>query len=82
MERDIDHLAQLESVNSGKGVRIVREVDITDSIACLRYYAGFTDKIYGDVIPVDDQSKLVYTRKEPIGVVGQIVSPALYRLSL
>lgn len=36
MERDIDFLAELESVDGGKGVRIAKEIDIADSIACLR----------------------------------------------
>lgn len=37
-----------------------------------RYYAGYTDKIHGNTIPVDG-GFLSYTRKEPIGVVGQIL---------
>lgn len=36
MERDQQFLAELESVDGGKGVRIARDVDIADSIGCLR----------------------------------------------
>jgi len=36
MERDQQFLAELESVDGGKGVRIAREIDIADSIGCLR----------------------------------------------
>ena len=36
MERDIQFLAELESLNGGKGVRIARDMDLADSIACLR----------------------------------------------
>ncbi|CAB4056789.1 ALDH [Lepeophtheirus salmonis] len=37
-----------------------------------RYYAGYADKIHGSTIPVDGNF-MSYTRKEPIGVVGQII---------
>jgi acyl-CoA reductase-like NAD-dependent aldehyde dehydrogenase len=36
MERDQQFLAELESLNGGKGVRIAREMDIADAIGCLR----------------------------------------------
>lgn len=35
MERDDQHLGELESVNSGKGVRVARDFDIGDCVACL-----------------------------------------------
>lgn len=37
-----------------------------------RYYAGFADKVHGNTIP-SDGNLLTYTRKEPVGVVGQII---------
>lgn len=39
---------------------------------CLRYYAGWADKIQGDVIETAP-SKLTYTIREPVGVCGQII---------
>ena len=36
------------------------------------YYAGWCDKIHGNTIPVDGNF-LSFTRKEAIGVVGQII---------
>jgi aldehyde dehydrogenase (NAD+) len=36
MERDQQVLAEIESVNGGKGVRIARDLDIGDTIGCLR----------------------------------------------
>jgi aldehyde dehydrogenase (NAD+) len=38
----------------------------------LRYYAGWTDKIEGDTIPISGPY-LCYTRKEPMGVCAQII---------
>lgn len=68
MERDIDFLAELESVHSGKGVRIAKEIDIADSIACLRYYAGWAGKVAGETIDVSPKTKMVYTTLDPLGV--------------
>ena len=48
MEKD-PILSELESLNSGKGVRIAREADLADSVACLRYYAGLADKPNGEL---------------------------------
>ncbi|KAK4694340.1 hypothetical protein P7C70_g8749, partial [Phenoliferia sp. Uapishka_3] len=72
MERDAQHLGELESIDSGKGLRIARDFDIGDSVACLRYFAGWADKIGGQTIDVG-KSKMVYTTQDPIGVCGQII---------
>jgi aldehyde dehydrogenase (NAD+) len=42
------------------------------SISVIKYFAGWADKITGQSIETDE-NKLVYTRHEPIGVVGQII---------
>jgi aldehyde dehydrogenase (NAD+) len=39
---------------------------------CLQYYAGWADKVQGDTIPVKGNA-LVYTLREPLGVVRPIV---------
>jgi aldehyde dehydrogenase (NAD+) len=44
-----------------------------DTVACLRYYAGWADKIHGATIEIDDKEKHAVARKEPVGVVAQIV---------
>jgi len=72
MERDLEHLAALESLDNGKPFQIAKHVDVPASIETLRYYAGWADKIHGKVIPVRGNF-LTYTRHEPIGVAGQII---------
>lgn len=74
MERDIDVLAELESVNGGKGVRVAREMDIADTIGCLRYYAGWAGKVAGETIETTPKTKLAYTLLEPFGVCGTSLS--------
>ncbi|XYA01143.1 hypothetical protein QA089_003695 [Meyerozyma guilliermondii] len=73
IEANIDSLAELESVDNGKPVWMARDVDIKDSIGCLRYYAGLADKIEGRTIEQEDGIKIAFTRAEPIGVCGQII---------
>lgn len=50
MQRDMQHLAELETLNNGKPLRDAI-FDIYGSISALRYYAGFADKIQGHTIP-------------------------------
>ena len=63
-------LAQLESLSAGKPIRDCRG-EVGKVAEMFEYYAGWTDKFYGDVIPVPS-SHLNYTRREPVGAVLQI----------
>ncbi|ADB17068.1 Aldehyde Dehydrogenase [Pirellula staleyi DSM 6068] len=72
IEEEKEELAALESLDNGKPVRDSLAADLPLTIDCLRYYAGFADKIHGQTIPIRG-NYLCYTRKEPVGVVGQII---------
>lgn len=72
MEQHADELAAIETLDNGKPIRDSRGADIPLAIDCIRYYAGWADKIQGDTIPVRGDY-LCYTRREPVGVVGQII---------
>ncbi|THH27889.1 hypothetical protein EUX98_g6300 [Antrodiella citrinella] len=72
MQEHFDELAALEALDNGKTFGWAQDVDVTDSIATIKYYAGWADKIQGKTIETT-QHKLTYTRHEPIGVVGQII---------
>lgn len=63
-------LAQLESLTSGKPIRDCRG-EVMRVAEMFEYYAGWTDKLHGEVIPVPS-GHFNYTRREPIGVVLQI----------
>ncbi|GAA5906122.1 hypothetical protein JCM6882_003567 [Rhodosporidiobolus microsporus] len=71
-EEHIEQLASIEALDNGKAYSIAKGFDVSEAAACLRYYAGWADKEHGKVIEVND-SKLVMTKHEPIGVVGQII---------
>ncbi|MEX1142279.1 MAG: aldehyde dehydrogenase family protein [Thermoleophilaceae bacterium] len=68
-----DELAELESLDNGKPVKYARAVDVALAVAHLQYYAGWPTKIEGETIPVSMPNAFVYTRREPVGVCGQII---------
>jgi aldehyde dehydrogenase (NAD+) len=72
IEENLDELAALESLDNGKPIQDARTADLPLVIDCLRYYAGWADKIHGDTIPVRG-NYFTYTRREPLGVAGQII---------
>ncbi|KAK1129216.1 Aldehyde dehydrogenase X, mitochondrial [Melipona bicolor] len=69
--RDLEYIATLETLDNGKAYSNAI-FDIECSIDTIRYYAGWCDKIFGDTIPADG-NLVSFTRKEPVGVVGQII---------
>ncbi|GAA5851852.1 hypothetical protein JCM5353_003773 [Sporobolomyces roseus] len=71
-EENADMLASIESMDNGKAYTFARGFDVAEAAKCLRYYGGWADKEHGKVIEVDN-TKMVMTRHEPIGVVGQII---------
>jgi phenylacetaldehyde dehydrogenase len=74
IEVNADELAQIESLDNGKPVTFARFIDIGGTIDMFRYMAGWTTRINGETIsPSIPGDWHVYTLREPIGVVGQIV---------
>ena len=71
-EQHQEELAALETLDNGKPINDSRAADLPLAIDCLRYYAGWADKIHGDTIPIRGDY-FCYTRREPIGVCGQII---------
>jgi phenylacetaldehyde dehydrogenase len=72
MEERLEDFALLESLDNGKPLAIARIADVPMSIDNLRYMSGWATKLLGDSIPIPGEF-LAYTRREPIGVAGQII---------
>lgn len=73
MRRDAARLAEIETRDNGKLYR--ESLGMVEAAAgWYEYFAGWADKIQGDVIPLDRASLHVYTLREPIGVVGVITA--------
>jgi aldehyde dehydrogenase (NAD+) len=70
-EKNVDLLAAVESLDNGKAITMAKG-DVGACAGCLRYYGGWADKIEGKVIETSHDT-FNYTRKEPIGVCGQII---------
>jgi acyl-CoA reductase-like NAD-dependent aldehyde dehydrogenase len=68
-----EELAQLESLDNGKPLKMARAVDLTGTVAHFRHFAGWPERIFGRTIPVQQPDMHCYTRKEPVGVCGQII---------
>jgi acyl-CoA reductase-like NAD-dependent aldehyde dehydrogenase len=73
LEAHTDELAELESLDNGKPVGIAKIVDVRLAVEHLRYFAGWPTKITGETLPVSWPNALCYTRKQPVGVCGQII---------
>ncbi|XP_031850402.1 aldehyde dehydrogenase 1A1 [Nomia melanderi] len=71
IERDAEYIATLETVDCGKTYSNALG-EMYFCAGTLRYHAGWCDKITGDTIPTDGNF-VTLTRKEPVGVVGQII---------
>jgi acyl-CoA reductase-like NAD-dependent aldehyde dehydrogenase len=73
IEAHAEEFAQIESLDNGKPVGLAQYVDVNGAVAHLRYFAGWPTKIEGSVMPVTAPNMLCYTRREAVGVCGQIV---------
>jgi aldehyde dehydrogenase (NAD+) len=67
LKQHSDEIAELESLDAGKPISAVLRQDLPAAIDTLTYYAGWADKISGDVISTRDDA-LTYTVREPVGV--------------
>lgn len=71
VEENAETLAFIEALDNGKSLACSRG-DVALTAAYFRSCAGFADKIRGNVIETGD-THFNYTRREPIGVCGQII---------
>src|SRR5271156_2173963 len=78
LEAHTEEFAYLESLDNGKPLGIAKAADVPLAADLFRYMAGWATKIEGNTIPISvpytpGAEYHAYTRKEPIGVVAQII---------
>jgi acyl-CoA reductase-like NAD-dependent aldehyde dehydrogenase len=73
VEAHADELAELESLDNGKPLKLAKRVDVPLTVEHLRYFAGWPTKIAGETLPVAQRDMHCYTRREPVGVCAQII---------
>jgi phenylacetaldehyde dehydrogenase len=75
IEANAAELALLETRDNGMPLWLAQMWNIPKAVDCLRYYSGWPMRLTGETLPVSTPGEYhTYTRKEPIGVVGQIVA--------
>lgn len=72
IEKHNDEIAALETWDNGKPYEQAAHIEVPMLARLMRYYAGWTDKIHGLIVPADGPHH-VQVLHEPIGVVGQII---------
>ena len=72
IKRNIQELAVMESIDSGKPIRDCATIDLPETIDCLLWHAEAVDKIYDQTAPAGEDALAVIVR-EPIGVVGCVL---------
>ncbi|KAJ5790430.1 uncharacterized protein N7518_007441 [Penicillium psychrosexuale] len=72
IEENRTTLATIETIDNGKPYSTSFNDDLNETAETLRYYAGYADKVFGQVIDTTTD-KFAYTVREPVGVCGQII---------
>ncbi len=72
MERNLDYLARVETVDNGKPIRETSAADIPLCIDHFRYFAGVIRADESSVAELDESTVSINIH-EPLGVVGQII---------
>ncbi|KAF2730298.1 aldehyde dehydrogenase [Polyplosphaeria fusca] len=72
MERDREDIIALEMLDTGKTYKQASTGDFPGAVGTLKYYAGWADKVVG-LTSFNIPKTFAYTRREPIGVCGQII---------
>ncbi len=72
MTRRRRELCVLESIESGKPIRDIEEVDLPETIHCIKWHGEAADKIYDQTGPSGDDAISMIVR-EPIGVVAAVL---------
>lgn len=72
MEREKEDIIALEMLDTGKTPKQAANLDFPGSVGTLKYYAGWADKVLG-LTSFNIPGTFAYTRREPVGVCGQII---------
>src|SRR5437773_11737407 len=70
--QNLDEMARLESLNTGKTMFDSGKVEIPFAAEVFRYYAGWATKLHGETLQLRENA-FTFTLRQPVGVVGAIV---------
>lgn len=72
IESNFEEFARINSSETGSAIRTQSRREIRSAADIYRYFAGLVSELKGTTHPVDNDV-LLYTQREPYGVVGAIV---------
>jgi aldehyde dehydrogenase len=72
MEKNLDYLAAIETIDNGKPIRETKAADLPLAIDHFRYFAGVIRAEEGSISELDETTVCINVH-EPLGVVGQII---------
>lgn len=71
IEQHKDEFALLDTLDMGKSISEMVNIDVPDAIDCFRWTAESIDKVYGEIAPTGEDT-LALISHQPAGVVGAI----------
>jgi aldehyde dehydrogenase (NAD+) len=73
IEEHAEELAELESLDNGKPIYHTRAIDVKVASDQVYYHSAWPRRMVGETMPVSIPNMFVYSRREPVGVVGLII---------
>jgi aldehyde dehydrogenase (NAD+) len=73
LEQNAERMALIETTDNGKVIRETRS-QMVYGARLYRFFAGYADKIFGSVIPLDQRGVMDLALREPYGVIGIITA--------
>ncbi len=71
IEQHKDEFALLDTLDMGKSISEMVDIDVPEAIDCFRWTAESIDKVYGEIAPTGEDT-LALISHQPAGVVGAI----------
>lgn len=73
IEADPEHWARLLATENGRPIREALVGDVPTCAGILRFFSGVARSHDGSQIPVERQDSLIYTMREPLGVIAALI---------
>jgi acyl-CoA reductase-like NAD-dependent aldehyde dehydrogenase len=73
IEAEPERWSRLLATENGRPIREALVGDIPTCAGILRYFSGLARDHRGDTIPVESTERLVYTEREPLGVIAALI---------
>ncbi|MBW8784109.1 MAG: aldehyde dehydrogenase [Novosphingobium sp.] len=73
LDANADRFAVMETTDNGKVIRETRS-QMGYAARVYRFFAGYADKIWGSVIPLDQKGVMDFALREPFGVIAAITA--------